>query len=204
MKSKTLLLIALLIISTNVARAQKHEIAFTSGGLKVGERGFNLPQPGFLKFKTGFTYQFNYAQRLIDAKIASLYWEVPFAVTPKTKVTGTNALSPNSYSSIFFSPGLKVKLFPIGRYSPYGAIGFNVSRFNQGSTLINNQPNANRESETTAGLTIAGGLDVKVISKLSIRGEVRDFYAEVPPLNINALRNRQHNALISAGVVVRF
>jgi opacity protein-like surface antigen len=204
MKSKTLLFIALLIFSTNAARGQKHEIAFTSGGLKVGERGFNLPQPGFLKFKTGFTYQFNYAQRLVDAKIASLYWEVPFAVTPKTKVTGTNALSPNSYSSLFFSPGLKVKLFPIGRYSPYGAIGFNVSRFNQGSTLINNQPNANRESDTTAGLTIAGGLDVKVISKLSIRGEVRDFYAEVPPLNINALRNRQHNALISAGVVVRF
>lgn len=204
MRLKILLLIALFIISTNAVRAQKHEIAFTSGGLRVGERGFDLPQPGFLKFKTGFTYQFNYAQRLLDAKIASLYWEVPFAVTPKTKVTGTNALSPSSYSSIFFSPGLKVKLFPVGRYSPYAGLGFNVSRFNQGSTLINNQPNPDRKSETTAGLTIAGGVDVKVISRLSIRGEVRDFYAEVPPLNINALRSRQHNALISAGVVVRF
>jgi opacity protein-like surface antigen len=197
-------MVVLILLTAVTAPAQKHEIAFTSGGLKVGERGFDLPQPGFLKFKTGFTYEFNYAQRLIDAKIASLYWEVPFAVTPKTKVTGTNALSPSTYSSIFFSPGLKVKLFPVGRYSPYGGLGFNVSRFNQGSTLINGQANPDRQSDTTAGLTIAGGLDVKVISKLSIRGEVRDFYAEVPPLNINALRSRQHNALISAGVVVRF
>ena len=204
MRAKLLLSVVIIMATVSITAAQKHEIAFTSGGLKVGERVFNFPQPGFLKFKTGFTYQFNYAQRIIDAKIASLYWEVPVAVTPKTRVTGTNALSPSTYSSLFFSPGLKVKLFPVGRYSPYAGLGFNVSRFNQGSTLINNQPNPNRESETTAGLTIAGGLDVKVISKLSIRGEVRDFYAEVPPLNINALRNRQHNALISAGVVVRF
>ncbi|MEW6130477.1 MAG: hypothetical protein AB1757_25810 [Acidobacteriota bacterium] len=204
MKLKFLLSVAIIIFTATVVNAQKHEIAFTSGGLKVGERGFNLPQPGILKFKTGFTYQFNYAQRLVDAKIASLYWEIPVAVTPKTKVSGTNALSPSSYSSLFISPGLKLKLFPVGKFSPYAALGFNVSRFNQGSRLLNNQPNPNESSETSAGLTIAGGVDIKVISKLSIRGEVRDFYAEVPPLNINALRSRQHNALISAGFVVRF
>src|ERR1044072_9082512 len=112
MRAKLLLSVVIIMATVSITAAQKHEIAFTSGGLKVGERVFNFPQPGFLKFKTGFTYQFNYAQRIIDAKIASLYWEVPVAVTPKTRVTGTNALSPSTYSSLFFSPGLKVKLFP--------------------------------------------------------------------------------------------
>jgi hypothetical protein len=48
------------------------------------------------------------------------------------------------------------------------------------------------------------GLDVKVVSRLSIRGEVRDFYSDLPPLNVRALSDRQHNALISAGIVLRF
>ena len=50
----------------------------------------------------------------------------------------------------------------------------------------------------------AFGMDVRVISRLSIRGEVRDFYSELPPLNVRALSDRQHNALISAGIVLRF
>jgi len=43
-----------------------------------------------------------------------------------------------------------------------------------------------------------------VRSILSIRGEVRDFYSDLPPLNVRALRDRQHNALISGGIVLRF
>jgi hypothetical protein len=45
---------------------------------------------------------------------------------------------------------------------------------------------------------------VRVVSILSIRGEVRDFYSDLPPLNVRALSERQHNALISAGIVLRF
>jgi hypothetical protein len=39
---------------------------------------------------------------------------------------------------------------------------------------------------------------------ISIRGQVRDFYADLPPLNVRALSDRQHNALILAGIVLRF
>jgi hypothetical protein len=30
------------------------------------------------------------------------------------------------------------------------------------------------------------------------------FYSDLPPLSVRALSDRQHNALISAGVVLRF
>lgn len=195
---------ALLLLLGNAAHAQKHEFAFTSGGLKVGDRGFDLPRPGFLKFKTGFTYQFNYAQRLIDAKLAALYWEVPVAATPRTRITGTNAVSPRSYSSLFLSTGLKLKLIPGAKFSPYAAAGFGLSRFNTSETAIDGGTNPTQDSSTDGVFYVAGGLDVKVFWKLSVRGEVRDFYSEIPPLNINALRNRQHNTLISAGVVINF
>jgi opacity protein-like surface antigen len=204
MKVRFLLMIAMIILCANFSFAQKHEIAFTSGGLKVGERGFNLPNPGFLKFKTGFTYEINYAQRLVDAKLAALYFEVPLAGTPRTKVTGTNALSPRSYSSLFVATGLKLKLIPGAKYSPFAMTGVGISRFNTSTTAINEQANPNQQSETDGVFYIGGGLDVKLISKLSLRGEVRDFYSEIPPLNINALRTRQHNTLVSAGIVINF
>jgi len=204
MKLRFLLAVTIVLVGAQSSHAQSHEVAFTSGGLKIGERGFDLPQPGFLKFGTGFTYELNYAGRLVDAKLAALYIEVPFAGTPRTKVTTTNVLSPRSYSSIFFTPGLKLKLLPGGKYSPFVSIGYGIAHFKESQTTVANQPNPGRRNTTDGVFDIGFGLDVKVISRLSIRGEVRDFYVELPPLNVRALSDRQHNALISAGIVLRF
>jgi len=204
MKHKLLSVLALILASATVASAQKHEVAFTSGGLKIGERGFDLPNPGRLKFGTGFTYEINYARRFFDGKIAALYFEFPVAGTPRTKVDSTNALSPRSYSSLFFAPGIKLKLLPGGKYSPYALMGIGVARFNESNTRINNQPNTDQSSKADFVFDFGAGLDVHVFSILSIRGEVRDFYTELPPLNVRALRDRQHNALISAGFVLNF
>ncbi len=57
MKLRVILVLTVVLLIGQSAFAQKHEIAFTSGGLKIGERGFDLPQPGFLHFSTGFTYE---------------------------------------------------------------------------------------------------------------------------------------------------
>jgi opacity protein-like surface antigen len=204
MKARLALILAVVFLSAGSAFAQKHEVAFTSGGLKIGERGFDLPQPGRLRFRTGFTYQLNYARRFFDGKIAALYFEFPFAGTPRTKVEASNVFSPRSYSSIFFTPGIKLKLLPGLKYSPYVMAGAGVARFNESNTLTNDQPNTNQQSNTDGVFDFGAGIDVRVFSILSIRGEVRDFYSELPPLNVRAFRDRQHNALISAGFVLRF
>jgi opacity protein-like surface antigen len=204
MKMKLLLATTIVLLVASTSLAQKHEVAFTSGVLKIGERGFDLPSPGYLKFGNGFTYEFGYATRLIDAKLASLYFEVPLAGTPSTKVKTTNALSPNSYSSIFFTPGLKVKFFSVGKYSPFALIGVGLSHFREGDTTVAGQPNVNRHGETDTVFDFGFGLDARVFSHVSLRGQVRDFYSDLPPLNVHALSNRQHNALISGGVVLRF
>jgi hypothetical protein len=204
MKLRLLFLVVVTLVGAESAFGQKHEIAFTSGALKIGERGFDLPQPGFLRFGTGFTYELSYARRFFDARLAALYVEIPLAGTPHTEVTTTNALSPNSYSSIFFTPGLKLKLLPGRKYSPFAVMGVGLAHFRESDTTIDGQPNPNRTTQTDAIFDFGFGVDVKVRSILSIRGEVRDFYSELPPLNVRALRDRQHNALISAGIVLRF
>jgi opacity protein-like surface antigen len=204
MKLRVLCVLAVTLLAAESVLAQKHEVALTSGVLKVGERGFDLPQPGFLHFSTGFTYEFGYARRLLNARIAALYFEVPFAGTPQTTIKTTNALTPGSYSSIFFTPGIKVKLLPGGKYSPFATMGVGLVHFREGDTTVSNQPAANRSSKTDSVFAFGFGLDVKVRSILSVRGEVRDFYSDLPPLNVRALSDRQHNALISGGIVLRF
>ena len=203
-KLRVMLILIVVLLIGQSAFAQRREVAFTSGGLKIGERGFDLPQPGFLSFGTGFTYEISYAQRLLDARLAALYFEIPLAGTPRTTVKTTNALSPKSYSSIFFTHGIKLKLLPGRKYSPFATMGVGLSHFSESDSTIGNQPNPNQDSGTNAVFAFGFGLDVKVVSILSIRGEVRDFYAELPPLNVRALSDRQHNALISAGIVLRF
>jgi opacity protein-like surface antigen len=204
MKLRALLTLAAVLSTASLAMAQENEIAFTSGGLKIGERGFDLPRPGFIKFSTGLTYQINYARRFFDGKIAALYFEVPFAATPRTKVKTDNLLSPRSYSSIFFTPGIKLKLLPGRKYSPYAMAGVGLAHMRESETRINDQPNADRTTGTEAVFDFGFGLDIRLVSVVSLRGEVRDFYSELPPLNVRALRDRQHNALISAGIVIRF
>src|ERR1044071_9020708 len=168
MKARLVLILAIICLSASASLAQKHELAFTSGGLKIGERGFDLPSPGRLKFGTGFTYEINYARRFFDGKIAALYIEFPFAGTPRTKVDSTNVLSPRSYSSIFFAPGVKLKLLPGGKYSPYALMGVGVARFNESSTRINDQPNTGQSSKVHNVFDFGAGLDVHVFSILSI------------------------------------
>jgi opacity protein-like surface antigen len=204
MKRKLLIVVALALVSAGDVFAQKYEVALTSGALKVGQKDFQLPRPGFIDFSTGLTYQFSYAQRVVDARAAALYFELPFAGTPRTKIESTNALSPRSYSSIFITPGIKLKLLPGLKYSPYLVAGVGYARFNSSQTLLSGDPNREDRQANRAVFGYGGGIDVRVFSIVSLRGEVRDFVTGTPKFNLDGFDNKQHNTLLSAGVVLRF
>jgi hypothetical protein len=44
-KLKVLMILTMMLIVGQPAFAQRHGSCVTSGGLKIGERGFDLPQP---------------------------------------------------------------------------------------------------------------------------------------------------------------
>jgi hypothetical protein len=48
------------------------------------------------------------------------------------------------------------------------------------------------------------GLDVKLVRHFKIRGEARDFYSGVPPVNVSTGTSRQHNLFVSGGLVWQF
>jgi opacity protein-like surface antigen len=204
MKSRLPVVLAIIFLSANTALAQKYEVSITAGALKTGDHDFILPLPGRLRTGTGFSYQLGYAQRFLNAELAALYYELSFTGTPRVEIDTSNALSPRSYSSFFITPGVKLKLLPGLRYSPFLSAGVGYARFNESDTLITNQPNTGDRGTNRAAYTIGGGLDVKVFPYLSLRGEVRDFYSGTPKFNTDILDDRQHNFMVSTGLVFRF
>jgi opacity protein-like surface antigen len=196
--------LCLLLAGSTITFAQKHEVSFLSGALKTGDHGFVIPRPGFVRTGTGFSFQAGYAQRFVDAKVAALYLEFPLTVTPRTKIEPSNAVLPRSYSSIFFTPGLKLKLAPGLKWNPYGFAGVGIARLHSSDTDTEGQPTTGDQSTIKGAFDFGGGLDVKVFPHVSFRGEVRDIYTGTPQLSVDLLKDRQHNFMISAGVVVRW
>ena len=194
-------LLAALLLTADSALAQKAEIGLSIGALKNGDLNTSL---GSITTGTSFAYEVNVAVRLYNAHLAALYVEVPFAGTPKTSLTSSNPFAPGDYSSFFITPGLKLKVLPGAPVSPYAFAGAGYARFHEGSTLANGSPNPSASGTGRGAFDFGGGVDWKVFPFISLRGEVRDFYSGTPKFNTSLLTDKQHNVLVSAGVVLRF
>ena len=195
--------VCLLAVSSLTAPAQHRELGFHVGGVTASDRGIDQASGGSIRTEGGLSYEVNYAQRIVDAKLASLHWELNLAGAPSRDLTSSNVLAPRSYSSLFITPGLKLKLLPAVGFSPYGVLGVGYARYGTSSSQINGQPNAGEGSTSRAALEYGGGLDVRVLPYIGVRGEVRDFVTGNPGLNLPLRGSRQHNVLASVGLVLR-
>ena len=183
------------------ASAQKYEVGISLGGMITSDRTIQFP-PGSIDIKASLTALVNFSTRLANFKAASLHLEFPFAGAGNTNLTSSNPLLPRNYSSIFFSPGIKLKFLPGRRVSPYAAIGGGFARFDESGTLLNGQPNPGSKGKTRGVLDYGGGLDFRLLKFLALRGEIRDFVSGSPSFNF-PVTGKQHNILTSAGVVFR-
>jgi hypothetical protein len=165
---KPLAIILFILSGFGIASAQKNEIGLLLGGLKTGNKGSQLPGPGHLEIGAGLTFQANYAHRFLDFGVASLYVEVPFLATPSTDVKSANVFVPQNYASLFITPGLKLKILPHSRITPFGAIGGGYARLTASKSLINNQPNtAGTLGANHGAFDFGGGVDVRVFRFLA-------------------------------------
>ena len=186
--------------------AQEHELALLIGRLKPSDRTLQLnPLPAVdAAFSGAATYQINYANRIINGEVASLHFEIEITGAPRTGVKSSNVLLPRTYSTLIFTPGLKLKVFPRGGFSPYLVSGVGLGRFSQSSTLINGSPNTGDRSNNSFVFNFGGGVDVNVLGPLSVRGEARDFMTGTPSFSTPFLNDRQHNLFVGAGIVLKF
>ena len=83
------------------------------------------------------------------------------------------------------------------------SVGGGFGYFKESSTLEFGGPNPGQTGTSSGIFQLGAGLDVRLFSRFSVRGEVRDFYTGVPQLNVDIGKSRQHNLFVGAGVIWR-
>jgi hypothetical protein len=180
---RTLLVLSLVAFAIS-AMAQSNELAITAGA--------DFPRNNSFDSGTSLAVGASFAHRMVHLPLASVYWELPLVVAPKSVL---RAPVSTNYSSLFFTPSLKLKLAPEFPISPYFVAGGGFARFKEDTT---------DNSHTTGVFSYGAGLDMKFFPYLSWRFEGRDYYTGSPSFNAIGDSGRQHNIVAQTGVVFRF
>jgi len=208
MSLKRLTIVCLCAVMTLVAHAaaQKNEVAGLVGRTFISNQG--IKGATFLnnevRFGNGWTFEVNYAHRVLGAGFASVFLELPAVVNVNEKLnTGLN-LIPENFKSYFVTPAARLNVLSDTAISPWVSLGGGYGHFSESSTLVFGGPNPGKTGTSTGILQAGVGLDVRTFDRFSVRGEARDFWSGVPQLNVDTGKSRQHNIFVAVGVVWHF
>jgi hypothetical protein len=190
-KAVVLIVLAAILIAMP-ALAQKNELSIGAGGYFP----VNLSGVG-----NAIAIEGTYARRIASVPQVSAYIELPVVGTLNSSVRNFGLTSSASYSALFVAPGLKVKLTPEFFISPWLGVGGGLAHYsaNSGLRLLSGVDTTN-----TGVLDYGGGLDAKIAPFVSVRGEVRDFYSGGLGFSLSTFNQRQHNIVVTGGLVLRF
>jgi hypothetical protein len=192
------------------AQDEKNEVSGVIGRTFIATQSFPAADCGGcfdpnIRFGRGLTVEGSYARRLIVFPIYSVSAELPVAYNPDEDLhSGGPGLVPKDYSSIFVAPSVRVNLFPTTAFSLWGSFGGGFGHISENGSLLYGPSNPGKG--TTSGVLQYGvGLDVRVMRRLFVRGEARDYWAGEAdfPLS-NPGKSRQSNYFIGGGVMWRF
>ena len=204
-----LLCVVTMLAAAAVAQDEKNEIGGLMGRTFISDQGINS-YPYFdptIHFGKGLSFEGEYARRILVTPIYAISGEVLLAYNRdmdlNAGVYGHSAV-PQDLKSLFVTPAARVNLFPTTAVSPWVSLGAGFGRFTQSPELVFGGANPGKN---TTGFVLQGGLglDVKVWRKLSIRGEVRDFWSGEPDFPLAPTgKSRQHNFFVGVGAFWRF
>jgi hypothetical protein len=207
---KSVLITACAVLVRSMARAQdnrKNEIGLLLGATVTPALDAAGPGSNRLEIGSGITFQLTYARQLARTRSVAWYFEVPAVAIPLQDITASNGVVPKNYDSFFVTPGLRVKLAPSARISPWFSAGGGYALFDESANRIDGTHNTRRGTSGGA-VGFGGGVDirtpVKVLFPIGLRAEVRDLYTSKPNYNLSTGAGFQHNLVSSGGLVLHF
>ncbi|HEX7287454.1 MAG TPA: hypothetical protein VF532_14805 [Candidatus Angelobacter sp.] len=202
---KYLVLLFAIASISNTAVAQKVDAAFVVGWSFVSDtkETFGVSPTPFDTIQTGnhFFLEGAFGWRFVNAHAASLSLDVPIASIPSQTTSFVGLPGTPGLSSLFITPGLRLKLLPGSSVSPWVVFGGGWARYTENGFATNH-----------AAIAYGGGLDFKTgLPLLGFRAEVRDFVTEDflngsigSVIATNSSGFHHHNVLVGGGVVLRF
>jgi Outer membrane protein beta-barrel domain len=183
--------IVLLVMVSGHAAAQKNDFGFTVGGYFAGSNPLDIG--------AAWALEAAYARRLLAIPLVSLSGELPWASSFQSSIPTLNGLRlARSYTSFFITPGVRLRVAPSFPVSPYISAGVGYGRFHRQFF------NGTTSAEGSFAFDIGGGLDIKLLPFISLRGEIRDFNSSTLGLESLISGGRQNNIFLTFGLGVRF
>jgi len=210
-----------LLLAAGCSLAQNNEVSFSAGPVFTTDQQLRVLTglPG-CQFQgctatdtfhggTSIAFALAYARRLAGAGPVAVYVELSALRQPDhdVKVTTDNRSiglsATGKAAATFLTPSLRVQFLPKGRISPWITGGYGYARV-VGDFVTT--------SHTKGAAEFGGGIDVKLLPHVALRGEVRDFWTsgtiQSGPLFTltggTALTSHIQHIYAGAGVVVKF
>src|SRR5215475_14460716 len=102
--------------------AQRSELGFVVGA-KVTPSVGNSFSLNHLDIGTTPFFEGNYAARVVQVPAAAVHLEFPIVGSTSADLTTANLTAVKSYSSLFFTPSLRLKFIPKSPISPWISAG---------------------------------------------------------------------------------
>ena len=200
MRKNLLVVVSFLTVFCLNGFAQKNELAVIAGAKITPQVGSTTNKT---TFSTKFAFEANYAAQLAHVPAISLHLEFPFVASPSTDLTTADLTAVKSYSAIFFTPALRLKILPESPFSPWISAGGGLAHFSPSSTTLAGTT-VTTDSTTKSAVQAGVGADFHPpLLPVAFRFEVRDFYTGIPNLNTVSIKVR-HNIMAGGGIVLRF
>jgi len=204
-----LISVTVILAASAGAQNERNEIGGILGRTFISDQGIKNATyfDPIIHSGKGLTVEGEYARRFIVTPIWALSFEGLVVYNPDVDLNAGeygHAVVPTDYKQLFITPAARVNLFPTTAVSPWVSLGAGFGHFSQGKNLVYSGTNPGK-STTSAVIEAGAGLDVKVWKRLSVRGEVRDFYSGEPDFPLAPTgKTRQHNFFVGGGVFWRF
>ena len=203
------LTVVTILVASAVSQDEKNEIGGTLGRTFISDQGIKGGvYPGHtIAAGKGLSINVEYARRFLVTPVYAISGEAMVMLNKDEDINGGAygfAVVPNHYSQLFVAPAARLSLFPTTAVNPWISLGAGFGHISESKNLIYGGVNPGK-STTSAVLEGGIGLDVKVWRRLSIRGEVRDFWSGEPDFPLAPTgKTRQHSFFVAGGAFWRF
>ena len=192
----------------NPYESKDSEISVSIAHTVISDQGVpNAPTVyNTVHFGKGWSFEGNYARRLMSFRWGYLSAEVPVIFNPDEDLNfGLNQV-PKQYNSLFITPAARVTLLPGFAFSPWVSFGGGLAHVVASKDLVFSGTNSGHRVNNSGALEAGVGFDTKIpgISLFRLRFEARDIWTGEPPINVTTGRTRQHNYFLGGGPVFRF
>jgi hypothetical protein len=187
--------------------AQENQVAVFGGEVLSQTRAVQNPPGGSVDIQASFAGGLNVDHGFRGWRFVAPHVELEFtALPPRIVKSATNAV-PQSYDSLYLTPGLRLEFLPRAMLHPWVAAGGGYTLYIEDQVLTNGQPYSIHFVNRGA-FDYGGGVDLRVWSsrhqrwEMKLRGQVRDFVSGNPELNAPLSSSVQHNVIATGGIVI--